>query len=51
MSVEGSSASVGEEIIIEDGQSEGGGGGADTSSTQDGATENRPFPLPDSLSE
>ncbi|MDQ3851649.1 MAG: hypothetical protein M3299_02325 [Thermoproteota archaeon] len=52
MSVDGSSASVGEEILIEDGQGEGSGGLADTSSsTQDGGTGDRSFPIPDSLSE
>ena len=52
MSLEGSSASVGEEILIENGQSESGGGVADTSSsTQEGGIGDRPFPLPDSLSQ
>jgi small-conductance mechanosensitive channel len=52
MSLEGSSASVGEEILIENGQSEGGGGVADTSSsTQEGGIGDTPFPLPDSLSQ
>jgi hypothetical protein len=50
MSLEGSSASVGEEILIENGQI--GGGVADTSSsTQEGGIGDMPFPLPDSLSQ
>ncbi|MFL6521988.1 MAG: hypothetical protein ACJ71B_00745 [Nitrososphaera sp.] len=52
MSLEGSSASVVEEILMENGQSENGGGVADTlSSTLEGDIGDRPFPIPDSLSQ
>lgn len=49
MSVEDSSASIGEEILSENGQS--GAGVGDISSTQEGAAGDRPFPIPPSLSE
>ena len=51
-SVEGTSASIGEETLIGNGQSEGGAGVADTASpTQEEGTGDRSFPIPDSLSE
>jgi small-conductance mechanosensitive channel len=51
-SVEGTSASIGEETLFGNGQSEGSAGIADTSSpTQEEGTGDRALPIPDSLSE
>jgi hypothetical protein len=50
MSVEDFSAGIGEERFNENGQSEAGVGDT-SSSTQEAAVEDKPFPIPQSLSE
>ena len=51
MTVEDFSASIGQETFNENGQSDAGVGDTSSSSTQEAAVEDKPFPIPQSLSE